>query len=94
MAAVVRLGDLCSGHGCFPPRANTSASPNVFCNGLAVHRLGDSWGDHSCGHSHHTSVLAAGSSKVFVNGRPIARVADSVACGSVAAQGSSSVFAG
>ena len=43
MPAVTRLGDLCTGHGAFPPRPSTGASPNVFVNGIAVHRKGDSW---------------------------------------------------
>jgi uncharacterized Zn-binding protein involved in type VI secretion len=38
--------------------------------------------------------MASGSGTVFVNGKALARVGDSVACGSAAAQGSSNVFAG
>ncbi len=95
MPAVSRLDDQCTGHGAFPPRASTSASPDVFVNGIAVHRQGDSWAVHcdpspSC----HGSALAMGSGSVFVNGLPIARVGDPVACGSSIAQGSPDVFAG
>jgi len=46
MPAVVRLGDICTGHGCWPPRQNIEASPNVFVNGRGVHRLGDAWAVH------------------------------------------------
>lgn len=94
MPAVVRLGDLCSGHGCFPPRPNDQGSPNVFVNGLPAHRLGDHWTAHCCFVVCHDSTLSGGSSTVFANGRPLGRVGDAVACGSVAAQGSSNVFAG
>ena len=42
MPGIVRLGDICTGHGCWPPRANSSASTDVFVNSRGVHRLGDS----------------------------------------------------
>lgn len=93
MPAVSRLGDKCSGHGPYPPRPSTSASGNVFINGIAAHRLGDSWDTH-CAVSCHDSVLAAGSATVFVNGKPLARIGDSVACGSTVSEGSPNVFAG
>jgi len=95
MPAVHRKGDTGSGHGAFPSRANNQGSPNVYVNGIAVHRKGDSWLQHcspvmSC----HTSVLSSGSTTVFVNGLDIARIGDPVACGSTCATGSSNVFAG
>lgn len=95
MSAVTRLGDICTGHGAFPPRPSTSASLNVNVNSIPVHRQGDSWAVHcnptpSC----HGSVLASGSSTVNVNGKGIGRVGDPVACGSSVATGSSNVFAG
>ncbi len=94
MPAVARFGDRCSGHGCFPPRPNDDGSPDVFVNGLAAHRRGDHWMSHCCGLTCHDSVLAGGSGTVFVNGRPLGRVGDGVACGSVVAQGSGNVFSG
>jgi uncharacterized Zn-binding protein involved in type VI secretion len=94
MPAVVRLGDNCSGHGCYPARANTQASSNVFVNGKGGHRLGDGWSSHCCGIPCHDGVASSGSSTVFVNGKPICRVGDSVSCGSTMAQGSNNVFAG
>lgn len=95
MPAVSRLGDLCTGHGGWPPRPSTSASSNVFINGIGAHRVGDSWAVHcnslpEC----HGSVLAGGSSTVFINGKPLARIGDPIACGSAVASGSSNVFAG
>ena len=95
MPAVTRLGDLCTGHGAFPPRPSTGASPNVFINGIAAHRKGDGWASHcdpapSC----HASTLADGSATVFVNGQPLARIGDPIGCGSTVAQGSPNVFAG
>lgn len=96
MPAVSRLGDTCTGHGCWPPRPSTGASPNVFINGIAAHRQGDAWAAHTCPTipETHASVLAAGSATVRVNGKQLARVGDPVACGSSVAQGSANVFAG
>jgi len=46
MPAAVRHTDICSGHGCYPPRPNNQASTNVFINDLGSHRLTDSWAPH------------------------------------------------
>ena len=88
--AVTRLGDSCTGHGSWPPRPSTSASPNVYANGIPVHRQGDSWAVHcnplpEC----HGGTLASGSSSVYVNGKQIGRIGDLVSCGSSVASGSS-----
>jgi uncharacterized Zn-binding protein involved in type VI secretion len=94
MAAATRLGDVCSGHGCFGPRVNDEASEDVFINGIGAHRVGDHWVTHCCGPACHDSVMETGSSSVFINGRAAARIGDMVACGSASAQGSPSVFFG
>ena len=95
MPGVVRQGDNCSGHSCYPPRAATSGSPDVFVNGLPVHRVGDNWAAHACPDTPpHSGTMANGSATVFVNGQPIARIGDAVDCGSTAAQGSDNVLAG
>ena len=96
MPAVSRLGDQCTGHGCWPPRPSSQGSPNVLINGIAAHRQGDAWAAHTCPSipETHASTLAAGSSTVFVNGKQLARIGDPVACGSSVAQGSPTVFAG
>jgi uncharacterized Zn-binding protein involved in type VI secretion len=94
MPAVVRLADLCSGHHCYPPRPNVAASTDVFVNRLGAHRQTDAWARHCCGVACHASVTAGGSGSVFVNGLPLARIGDPVACGSICAQGSHNVYAG
>ena len=48
MPGTVRLTDICTGHGCYPPRDNASGSPNVFANKLECHRVGDKWNTHGC----------------------------------------------
>jgi len=95
MPGVARLGDVCTGHGPWPPRPNNGASGDVFVNGIPVHRQGDGWAVHcnpepQC----HGSALAAGSSTVYVNGLQVGRIGDPVACGSSVASGSGDVFAG
>lgn len=96
MPAVTRLGDSCSGHGCWPPRASSGASPDVYVNGIAAHRQSDGWAAHTCPAipETHGSSLAAGSATVFANGLQLGRIGDPVACGSSVAAGSPDVFAG
>ena len=96
MAAVTRVGDLCTGHGCWPPRPSTGGSASVYVNGIAAHRQGDGWAPHTCPDipETHASTLAGGSATVYANGKRLGRVGDAVACGSSVAGGSGSVFAG
>lgn len=99
MPAVARVGDICTGHECFPPRACAAGSPNVYVNSRAAHRVGDAWNIHTCTdpgtpHGSHDSVLGSGSGSVYVNGKALGRIGDSVACGSSVATGSGDVFAG
>lgn len=94
MPAITRLGDYCTGHGCFPPRPNVEGSGNVNVNGIPVHRETDMWGGHCCPPTCHSSLLSSGSSTVYVNNLQCGRIGDPVACGSLSAQGSPDVFAG
>ena len=94
MPEVARLGDVCTGHGWFPSRANVQGSPNVYVNGIPAHRQGDSWATHCCGKSWHSSSLAAGSSTVYVNGAQLGYVGAPVSCGSSVASGSPNVYVG
>lgn len=93
MPKVCRLGDLDTGHGCWPPRPNVQASSNIFVNGIGVHREGDGWATHCC-LTCHSGVLASGSSTVYINGKQCGRIGDPVSCGSTVAEGSPNVFAG
>lgn len=93
MPGVVRLGDLSTGHGCFPPQPAIEASPNVFADGLPVVTLGCGWAVHCC-KTCHSGVSVEGSSTVFANGKPKVRLGDAISCGSHAAQGSGTVLAG
>jgi len=96
MPGAARLGDSCTGHGCWPSRTNNQASDDVIINGLGAHRIGDTWNAHTCPAipETHASTQAVGSSSVFVNGKALARIGDGVACGSFVATGSSNVVVG
>lgn len=94
MPAAHRHTDICTGHRCFPPRPNLEGSKNVFVNSLGWHRKGDKWATHCCGDNCHKSKTAIGSSSVYINSLPAARVADPVHCGSACARGSTNVYCG
>jgi len=91
---VARFGDICTGHRCWRPRINDQGSPNVFANGIQVHRQSDHWIRHICDDNIHDSVLCAGSPTVFANGLQVGRLGDPICCGSKIASGSPNVFAG
>lgn len=87
-----RFTDVCTGHGCFPPRPNSGGSPDTFVNGLAQHRVTDPWEAHCCGPSCHGASSIEGSPDVFVNNLPACRVGDGIDCGSLMCEGSSDTF--
>lgn len=91
--AAARFGDLCTGHGCWPPRPNDQASSNVIINNLGAHRETDHWAVHCCANC-HDGLLEKGSSSVIINGLPAARVGDPVTCGSYVMTGSPNVIIG
>jgi len=95
MTEAHRLTDICTGHGCYPPRPNADGSPDVYVNNLKWHRQTDPWNGHACPPSpSHTGRLSKGSSTVYVNNLQAGRIGDPVSCGSAAATGSPNVFAG
>lgn len=94
MPGVVRLSDICTGHGCWPPRPNVQASTDVFVNSRGAHRVGDAWASHCCpGDGCHASVACTGSPNVYVNSKAVCRCGDAVCCGSSMATCSGNVFA-
>ncbi len=98
MPGIARLGDICTGHGCWPPRPPKSGSPNVFVNHKPWIRQGDPWKSHCClcckNHPCHTSKLCAGSETIFINSKAGGRIGDPVCCGSAVARSSTNVFGG
>ncbi|MCX4027988.1 PAAR domain-containing protein [Endozoicomonas sp. SM1973] len=95
MPAATRLGDICTGHGCFPPRPSITGSTNVLINGRPAIKAGDMYMPHGCPNCPpHPGSLAAGSSSVMINGSAAGRVGDRISCGGSVAMGSSDVFIG
>ncbi len=92
MPAIVRIGDMCSGHDVFPPRPAILGSPNVFANMLPVVRMTDQWAVH-CGVACHGGMSMMGSMNVFVNNLPVTRIGDQISCGSIVVSGSFNVIA-
>lgn len=95
MSSATRLGDLDTGHDACPATALVTGSPNVFINGKAAGRVGDSYAPHGCIiHPSHSGTIASGSGSVFINGKPAGRIGDPVSCGGSVAEGSDNVFIG
>ena len=95
MPAAARIGDSCTGHGCYPPRVNVEGSSDVFINGLAAHCQTHAYVPHGCSVcAPHGGTLATGSATVYINGLQAGRIGDPVDCGSSVAQGSSDVSIG
>jgi len=93
MPPVTRLGDGCTGHGCFGGRPNAAGSGDVLVNSLPAHRQTDGWNTHCCVVCHGGST-SAGSGTVYANSLQLARIGDPVDCGSGIAAGSGDVLAG
>ena len=93
MPAIVRLGDMCSGHGCFPSRMSVSASWDVLIEGIPAIRVGDLWESHGCSVcAPHDAMQASGSPNVKINGIPVARIGDALSCGSTNLTGSNCII--
>ena len=90
MPGVVRKGDKCSGHGCYPPRPASKWSPNVFANGRNVERRTDTLESHCCDGC-HTGVYE-GVHTVFANNLDVQVQGDPIDCGSKCDEHSPNVF--
>ena len=102
---VTREKDKTSGHGPYSPRATkgpgAGCSTNVFANNLGVVHKDTEWQAHGGTeaysgdpHPYQTNhKTTGGSSTVYVNNKPIARIGDAVE-GDTIAMGSKNVFAG
>lgn len=95
MPAATRKGDCCTGHDACLPVPLEEHSQNVNINKRGAGRVGDHYLSHGCTtHAVHQDVVAAGSSTVFINGIPAARVGDSVFVGGLVRDGSRDVRIG
>ncbi|MEO1942686.1 MAG: PAAR domain-containing protein, partial [Candidatus Thioglobus sp.] len=61
--------------------------------GRGAHRVGDAWSSHGCEICPpHGGSQASGSPNVYVNGSALARIGDSIDCGSSNMSGSKNVI--
>lgn len=97
MGAFTRIGDMSAGHGCFPPTELVyTPITRTFCNGKLIAVVGAQYATHTCGTTTHSQnpdrTIIGGSSNTFIEGYPLARIGDPIACGDLVAQGSENSF--
>lgn len=91
---VSRIGDLGSGHSCFPPNAVNSGSNTVLTNNRKTATINDTLNTHCCGLQCHGSRIIEGQYNVKVNGKNLSRITSRIDCGEVMMTGSSNVMTG
>jgi uncharacterized Zn-binding protein involved in type VI secretion len=101
MPAAVRIGDMSTGHGCFPPTPLVqSPVSKTFINGIkpGVVNPGSTHSTHVCGIVVHPQGAprshVSGSGNTFIEGFSAARIGDNIACGDAVGQGSPNTFIG
>lgn len=97
--ANIRLAtDQSTGHGCWPPTVPASASINVFVNGKAEVRVGDTYVSHCCPKKGcHVGTALTGATRTYTNKRITHTKGGQISCGNgshLAANGSPNVFSG
>ena len=92
MPAVTRLGDNCTGHGCFPSRPSIEGSSTVKVDGKPVVCVDHAYDSHCCGIPCHGGRLSDGSPTVKIDGKKVGRIGDPIDCGSSVLEGSSTVY--
>lgn len=90
--AISRLGDLSIGEPGKSLRPSIKGSGKCFADGLAVHRLTDTWAPHTVPHPGPPQTTISGSPKCFADGLAVARIGDAISCGDTIATGSSKTF--
>ena len=93
-SSVALIGSKTKGKDNSNPSMIIQGSHNVYVNGVAVAYEGSKIAPHKRGKSYHDGSVSKGSSKVYVNGRPIARINDPISCGDEIKDGSSNVESG
>lgn len=90
-----RVGDMHSGHACFPPTNAIKGCTTVKVNGMPLMNVGGMYVQHCCPvPGCHPVVQATGSGTVIANGTPATRIGDKTACGATVVSGSGNVLIG
>lgn len=63
MIPTSRVGDVCTGHGCFGGRPIAAGAGTVFANGIPVARQGDPMAPHCCVHRDQLIYTSTGGYK-------------------------------
>lgn len=98
MPAVARIADKSTGHGCFSPTAMiTTPVAKTYFNGKLAGVVDSNckFAAHICGKTTHNTnirIPSSGASKTYIEGKPAARIGDSIQCGDTIAQGSANSF--
>jgi uncharacterized Zn-binding protein involved in type VI secretion len=98
MPAISRIGDMSTGHGCFPPTPLIKTPvKKTFFNGILPSVVNEKCqhATHCCGptcHAEETRAPSSGASKTFIEGNPAARIGDEIACGDAISEGSPNSF--
>lgn len=99
MPAIAIEATTSTGHACFPPtNAIGPYSTKTRVNGKFIQlEQYTMYAAHTCDETTHPPEerkVTTGSTKVFVEGKPVARIGDPIDCGDAVAVGSSNTFAG
>ena len=96
MPAQCILGDMSTGHGCFPPTAvNGAVASKTSIEGSPAAMVNSTHPPHACGNTVHSGrKISSGSGKTTIEGRAAARIGDSISCGDSMGQGASKTFFG
>jgi uncharacterized Zn-binding protein involved in type VI secretion len=96
MPAASRLGDLSTGHGCFPPTAiTTDVCSKTTIEGPKAAHVGSKHATHACPpvvHPTSARPITSGAPKTTIEGSPAARIGDPIGCGDAVGQGASKTF--
>lgn len=98
MPAVSRIGDLSTGHGCYPPTVLVvTPVKKTFWNGKlsSVVNSACQHATHCCGSSCHVGSErspSTGALKTYIESWAAARIGDNITCGDAIAQGSYNSF--
>lgn len=84
---IIVLGDTSSSDPCgAPARPNAQGSATTTAEGKPVHCQTHAWKPHSCpGEPPHDATTTSGSGVTTVDGLPLARIGDTISCGSTCA---------
>lgn len=99
MPAIAVEATTSTGHSCFPPTSAIGPySTKTRVNGKFVQlEQYTMYAAHTCDETTHSPSerkVTTGSTKVFVEGKPVARIGDPIDCGDAVSVGSSNTFAG